>query len=303
MKRRHYLSVMGVAGVSALAGCSTLDEAGDDSDSGDDEDGVQNESEDDESDEGTGDEGGDEHGEEEKSENGEDEESENGDGEEDESENGDGNGDENGGEAEPTELVSIQSVADRYDPNATTLGTYGRSTTIDGVEFDDGLAVMIFDHGVGNEFAFSVLDADGREVGEAGPFFGDVEGASAVLATAGIHSVTVETDISGNSYWTLATAQPNAPAEAIHEIPVEASGTEPDVMGPVEIDGTVTVAASYEGNGPFELVCYDEAGTEPDDATVVFEEEGPFEGETEVEFDATAWIGVEAVGDWSFEIQ
>lgn len=202
-------------------------------------------------------------------------------------------------EPEPSELASIRTIPDRYDPNVRR-EPGARNHRSGAFRLEDGLTVVTYDHGAGLEFVVELLDEDGDRAALVVDHDGSIEGAAAIPTTAGDYRIEV-TSLHG--YWTYEVAQPEAPEEAIHRPPVEARGTGPDVVGPVELRGEVSVHAEHDGESDFTLACYDENATGPDDVAVVFDESGVFDGEETIEFDGTTWIGVDAGGAWEFGIE
>jgi len=109
-------------------------------------------------------------------------------------------------------------------------------------------------------------------------------------------------DITAPGGWGLTVGQPLAPEGEIRTLPVEAAGEGPDVVGPVELDGGMTVSSEHDGEENFQVMIYDE-----DDSglagELVFNEIGAYEGEERADYSGICWLDVEADGEWRIEIE
>jgi len=202
-------------------------------------------------------------------------------------------------EPELTTLESITAVEDRYDENSQTFSG-SESKTTDEFDLDDSITVLIAEHD-GDEFFSPELGDDGRLrrfLPVSG--HGEYEGTGAVGVPADTYHFVV--DASGD--WSVEIAQPESPAEAVHQLPVEVSGDGQDVVGPVEIPGQATVRGTYEDETGFFVEALDEAGRGERGQTVpVFDEVGEFEGQEVIQMDAVCWFHVIAETPWTLEIE
>lgn len=110
-------------------------------------------------------------------------------------------------------------------------------------------------------------------------------------------------DVTSPGGWELTVGQPLAPPEEVRTLPVEASGDGPDVVGPVELDGGLTVAGEFDGEENFQVHIYDEDDSGQFDGELVFNEIGEYDGETRADYTGICWIDVEADGSWSLELE
>ena len=203
------------------------------------------------------------------------------------------------GEPELTTLESITAVADRYDHDARTFTGSGSELTAD-FELRDSITVFITEHAGDEHFGPILSNESGlrsfRPINEYGPYAG--------TAAVGVQADTYHLDVVASGDWSIEIAQPASPDEAIHQLPVEASGEGRDVVGPVELTGTATVTGTHDDEGAFGVEILDEAGRgERGQVERVFDEVGAFDGQESVEMNAVSWIHVDADGPWTIEIE
>lgn len=202
-------------------------------------------------------------------------------------------------EPQLTELQSIRTVDDRYDPYSTTFEGSGQSVT---EEFSAAgqAGVFIFEHDGESNFIVELINA---ETGDTEEILineiGTTDGAVAVPMMPDDHYL----DVTADGSWSIEYAEPLPLEEDIHQVPVEGSGNGKDVIGPVELDGRVTVSGEHDGESNFIVTALDELAMYPTDQAVVFNEIGQFEGETTVNYDGVVWIVVDADGNWTIEIE
>ncbi|ELY52110.1 lipoprotein [Natronolimnohabitans innermongolicus JCM 12255] len=229
------------------------------------------------------------------------------------SENGDdsSNGDENGngenetGEGGPErsdagELRSLIETLDDdplFDPGTETFSGSGDSVT-DEVTLESALTVVVADFDDGGFENYQVtLEGESDEL-----LVNSLEGglsAGAVPTSNGEYLF----DVTAPAEWELTVGQPLAPDEEIRTLPVEAAGSGPDVVGPVELDGSMTVSGEHDGEENFQVHIFDEGDTDVFSGEMVFNEIGEYEGETLADYSGICWLDVEADGEWSLEIE
>lgn len=198
-----------------------------------------------------------------------------------------------------TELQSIRTVDDRYDPYSTMLEGSGQQVT---EEFSAGgqAGVFIFEHDGESNFIVELINA---ETGDREEILineiGTTDGAVAVPTMPGDYYL----DVTADGSWSIEVAEPFPEEDDIHQPPVEGAGEGKDVIGPVEIDDRVTVTGEHSGESNFIVTALDELAMYPSDQELVFNEIGQFQGETTITYDGIVWIVVEADGNWSIEIE
>lgn len=269
MRRRKYLLAAGVTLPTILAGCAggaddDDDENGDDDGNGDDTDPEEN-------------------------------------GEEPEGEEDSQPDDDEPSRSDDDELMSIIDTLDTdeplFDPGTESFDGDGDAVT---EEFSLGGALSV----VVTEF-----DDEGMENYQA-EFEGEVDELLVNALEGGTYAGALPTpngdylvDVTAPSGWEMTIGQPFAPEEQIRTLPVEASGEGPDIVGPVELDGGMTVSGEHDGEANFQVHIYDEDDSERFDGEMVFNEIGEFDGETRADYEGICWIDVEADGEWSLEIE
>lgn len=181
-----------------------------------------------------------------------------------------------------------------FDPGTETFSGTGQSVT-DEFSLGGVLTVFTFEHGGDSNFAVNLEgETDELLVNTIGP----IQGATAVPTPSGNYLMDIEAD----GEWEMNVGQPLAPDEEIRTVPVSANGEGPDVVGPLELEETVTVSGEHEGESNFAVHIYAEDDSGEFDGELVFNEIGEFEGETRVDYPGIVWIDVEADGPWSLEI-
>ncbi|MXV61265.1 hypothetical protein GS429_04140 [Natronorubrum sp. JWXQ-INN-674] len=127
-----------------------------------------------------------------------------------------------------------------------------------------------------------------------GPF----EGATGELVEPGEYVLDVDAD----GAWSISIRQPEpAGTDAdVDDLPVELQGEHADWAGPIGFDGLVEAHGTHAGDANFivEVFPVDEPFPE-----LVFNEIGPFEGETTLRADGVGYVVVEADGPWTLEVR
>lgn len=160
-----------------------------------------------------------------------------------------------------------------------------------GLQLDPGLATVEATHDGESNFIVSLVNDtqfDTVLINDIGAF----DGAQAALIDGGEYTL----DIDASDDWTVSIAQPRASAGEL--IPQRFEGEGPAVVGPVDISGTVVASAEHDGNSNFIVEILPQQGSFSE---VVFNEIGPFEGETTASFNGVGWVDVTADGSWSLE--
>lgn len=282
MNRRELLLGSGIALSTALAGC-----AGDETSDGNGDDGAS------EDDNGTSEASSDDP-------QPDDESDGNGESPDDES------NDEQVGSDSDTLLSITETVEGEqplFDSDPTTFTGSGQKDITD-TALGNGFTTIVFEHEGSSDFVVeSKSDGHVPIVDENGA----VEGATAIVMSP--RHTGFEIDADGD--WTLHVGQPSAPTEEIRTPPVRASGAGMDLVGPLDLEDSVTVSGEHDGEGYFIVRAYTEdmdqeesmAVTGEPSGELVFNETGTFEGETTIDYPGTVWFGVTADGNWSLEIE
>lgn len=222
----------------------------------------------------------------------------------DEPEPADDDSDDDGSDDPPrsddSELLSLIDTLDSdeplFDPGTETLSGDGDSVT-DEISFGGALTAIV------TEF-----DDDGFENYQV-QLEGEVDDLLVNALEGGTYAGAVPTpngeylfDVTAPAGWEIIAGQPLAPDEQIRTLPVQASGEGPDVVGPVELDGGMTVSGQHEGEENFQILIYDEDDSDRFSGELVFNEIGEYEGEQRADYTGICWIDVEADGAWRLSI-
>jgi hypothetical protein len=123
---------------------------------------------------------------------------------------------------------------------------------------------------------------------------GDFDGAQAELVEEGTYILEINAD----GPWEVTLRQPRATSG--ESLPVSSSGSNPDVVGPVEFSGTGVATGSHDGDSNFQVQILPAEGQFGEN---VFNEIGEFDGETAYNFDGIGWVDINANGNWSLELE
>ncbi|CAI49785.1 probable secreted glycoprotein [Natronomonas pharaonis DSM 2160] len=165
----------------------------------------------------------------------------------------------------------------------------------DEMTLGSGLTVVVFEHtGAGNV----IIELEGDRTELLVNDIGATSGAVAVPTPAGSYRF----DVDAGGEWSLQVGQPRAPAEAVRTPPVSATGTGSDVVGPVELNGSETVAGEHDGSMNFIVEGYGEAASTSLAGELLFNELGTFDGETKTDLAGVVWLDIEADSDWSLDV-
>ena len=127
---------------------------------------------------------------------------------------------------------------------------------------------------------------------------GSIEGRSVVPVSDSRYQLDVDAD--GN--WTIALDQPEVREENLEQLPLSESGSGPDVVSPVRLEGVTEVSGTHDGESNFIVEARTaEGGLGSWD--LIFNEIGEFEGSSTTRTEGIVWFDVNADGNWSLEIE
>lgn len=166
------------------------------------------------------------------------------------------------------------------------------STVTDEFELAGGFTVLYFDHEGEDEFS---IDLVGPDDGNPSVFsgIGSVDAVWADGLAGGDWTMEVEAD----GPWQVVIQQPRIAEGGGHDPDVVLEGDAAGAYKALDLPGEIEVTGEHLGTGDFVARSLDRNGETHDD-TVIFEESGPFQGETTIDFDGTSWIVVQANGSW-----
>ena len=166
------------------------------------------------------------------------------------------------------------------------------ATTTDEFELAGGFTVLYFDHDGDDDFS---IDLHGPDGGDHSVFSGagEVDAVWADGLAGGDWTMEVEADGS----WQVVIQQPRIAEGSGNDAEVVLEGDASGTYKVLELPGEVEVTGEHLGTNDFVVRSLDRHGDTHDD-TVIFDESGPFEGETTIDFEGTSWIVIQANGDW-----
>lgn len=163
----------------------------------------------------------------------------------------------------------------------------------EGIDIGGGLTIIEASHSGESNFQVSLAD-DSQYNDNFINVIGEFDGAQADLIESGEYILEVNADGS----WDIEIRQPRATSG---ESPPESlSGNGPDVIGPIEFDGTHIADGSHSGESNFQVQVYPMEGSYGE---TVFNEIGQFDGETTFSFRGVGWVDINADGDWEIDIE
>ena len=185
------------------------------------------------------------------------------------------------------------SIEITIDQPATQSFSGSGQSVEDGIEIEGGLTVVEATHS--GESNFQVSLEDDSEFGESFiNVIGDFDGAQADLIDAGEYLL----DVNADGSWSIDIHQPRSGSG--ESLPESLSGDGPDVVGPIEFDGTHVASGSHSGESNFQVQVYPMEGRFGE---TVFNEIGEFDGETTFSFDGVGWVDVNADGSWQMTME
>ena len=198
-------------------------------------------------------------------------------------------------------LLSIADLGDRERPYFDDDPVTASGTGDDSMAFDSdgGFTMVSADHdGEGG------LSITASETGSSDPVT-VVEGVPGTeLQGMAMTAATYTVDVAADGDWSLTLAQPRSPAEEIREPPARAVGTGDAIVGPLDTTNGALVSAEHDGDGPFSVTLFLEAGTGVFDPETLFETAGEFEESAQTSVAGVAWAVVRTAGSWtlSFDV-
>ncbi|MCQ4331947.1 hypothetical protein KM295_00305 [Natronomonas sp. F2-12] len=185
---------------------------------------------------------------------------------------------------------SIEITID--EPATQSFSGSGQSVE-DGVEIEGGLTVVEATHSGESNFQVSLVD-DSEFDDNFINVIGDFDGSQADLIDSGEYML----DVNADGSWSIDIHQPRSGSG--EDLPKSLSGSEPDVVGPIEFGGTHVADGSHSGESNFQVQVYPMEGSF---AETVFNEIGEFDGETTFSFDGVGWVDINADGSWEVNIE
>lgn len=201
-----------------------------------------------------------------------------------------------------TDLVTLRSDDDLFDPSGTETFEGTGSTSTDEFELDDGFVAFEFEYGEEGNFMVDLVDADTGERDYLIMMVGPVDGTMGIGVSAGTYTL----DVSASADWSLAVGQPGVPEEHLRSPPVLIENESHETIGPIEVDGRVTFSASHDAEGHF-VAMFHEVDETRRNGTILFNQVGGppavFEGETDATLSGVGWLDVAATGNYEIEIR
>lgn len=201
-----------------------------------------------------------------------------------------------------TDLVTLRSDDDLFDPSGTETFEGTGSASTDEFELDDGFVAFEFEYAEEGNFMVDLVDAESGERDPLITMVGPVDGTMGIGISAGTYSLSV----SASADWSLAVGQPGVPEEHLRSPPVLIENESHETIGPIEVDGRVTFSASHDAEGHF-VAMFHEVDETRRNGTILFNQVGGppavFEGETDATLSGVGWVDVAATGNYEIEIR
>lgn len=185
------------------------------------------------------------------------------------------------------------------EPGQLALSGSGAERT-DAFALEAGLAVATFDHHpAGGGFNAQLVDV-------AHPndtILLNVLGEDAGRTAFGLDGGEYRLEVDGTGEWTVGIDQPRSDevAATAEPLPTVQDGDGSDVRGPFELDGTVDVTATYDGQDEFGVEVLDERGASV--APNLFDRIGSFDGTATFDHRGYGWFDVTTTGTWSIDVE
>jgi len=187
--------------------------------------------------------------------------------------------------------ISDQIFIDLTQPSDQSFSGSGAAVERD-IEIEGGLTVIEASHNGESNFQVSLVPDEGFDVLFIN-VIGDFDGSQAELVEGGTYLLDIEAD----GGWSITVKQPRATSGS--SPPDSFSGRGPDVVGPIEFDGTHIAEGSHSGEGNFQVRVMPMEGSFSE---LVFNEIGNFNGETTFSYRGLGWVDVNADGSWQIDI-
>jgi hypothetical protein len=156
-----------------------------------------------------------------------------------------------------------------------------------------GMTVLDTQHNGDANFQVEVLDSGGGLVDIPVNVIGDWEGSNAMGLPQGEYAA----DINADGSWELVVRQPRETEG--QSLPVNESGRNSDVFGPVEFEGLAEVEGEHDGDSNFQVEVLNINGQLID---ILFNEIGQFEGATTFSANGPGYVQVNSEGEWTISI-
>lgn len=156
-----------------------------------------------------------------------------------------------------------------------------------------GMTVLDTQHNGDANFQVEVLDSSGGLVDIPVNVIGDWEGSNAMGLPQGEYAA----DINADGSWELVVRQPRETEG--QSLPVNESGRNSDVFGPVEFEGLAEVEGEHDGDSNFQVEVLNINGQLID---ILFNEIGQFEGATTFSANGPGYVQVNSEGEWTISI-
>jgi hypothetical protein len=174
-----------------------------------------------------------------------------------------------------------------------TFSGSGKST-VEGLELAPGPITAAFSVDSEAYHTFELLTLEGESYEDVRLVSGLFSGEGRQVATVsagGEHNLNADTE----AEWEITIEQPTTPQP--ESLPIDASGSGMDYVGPFAFDGPTTFQGTHDGESNFivRAVPVDPSET----GSSVFNETEQFDGETTARVEGAAYLNVEADGDWT----
>jgi len=161
------------------------------------------------------------------------------------------------------------------------------------------LTAFVATHNGESNFIVEAVPAEG---GDSVLIFNEIGEFSGAIA-APSRQEDWQLDIDADGSWSIIVAEPLSTRPDTRRPPVSASGSGNQLVGPISIEGSTTVAGSHSGDGNFIVELFDEYADQASDGELLFNELDDFEGETIVSGEYWGWVNVDADGEWTLEFE
>lgn len=214
---------------------------------------------------------------------------------------GDSSTDDSSGETTEPQLTTLDKLGENagsYDDNVQSFS--GSGDSVETLELSgSSLHAFSFEHDGDANFIVQLRNADGETEEYLVNEIGTIEGTTAAPLEAGEYQLQVQAD--GN--WKIDVIEPSTATEDVQEAPAEVEGSGHTVVGPIGVDGSITVSATHDGDSNFIVHSVLEDGTSMYDRELLINEQGDYEGEVIAVEEGVRWITISADGNWTLEIE
>lgn len=195
---------------------------------------------------------------------------------------------------EPTESSEPTQPPEPAEPKPINLKGSGKTATKP-FKLEGGFTTFAIKSTGGSNVIVYLIDDRGKKVELLVNVIGTYNGVSGIGVKPGEYLL----DIDAPSSWTAVIEQPRPTSG--RSPPQSYSGSGPDVVGPLTLDGLTRVTMKYKGNSNFIVYLMTSEGRTVD---LLANEIGSFSGSTALPGDGgTYWLTVDADGSWSVKVQ